>query len=101
MQFFYWFVLLVAVGVAIFAVQNSSAPLVGLKFLAWKFETSFIYTILGSVGIGILLILSLWVPRAVKNSFKSRELKKKVENLEKMLYGPSPSLEKEDKPKEA
>ena len=100
MQFFYWFVLLVAVGIAIFAVQNAGVPLVTLKFLAWEFNAPMIFTILGSVGVGVLAILFLWVPRAVKNSFKSRELKKKVENLEKMLYGPSPSLEKEEKPKE-
>ena len=100
MQFFYWFVLLMAVGIAIFALQNSSAPLITLKFLVWEFKTSLIYTLLGSTGIGILIILSLWIPRAIRSSMKSRELKKKIENLEKMLYGPSPSLEKEEKPKE-
>ena len=100
MQFFYWFVLLVAIGIAIFAVQNAGVSLVTLKFLAWEFKTPMIFMILGSVGVGVLVILFLWVPRAVKNSFKSRELKKKVQNLEKMLYGPSPSLEKEEKPKE-
>ena len=45
MQFFYWFVLLMAVGIAIFALQNSSAPLITVKFLVWKFETSLIYTL--------------------------------------------------------
>ena len=101
MQFFYWFVLLMAVGIAIFALQNSSAPLITLKFLVWEFKTSLIYTLLGSTGIGILIILSLWIPRAIRSSMKSRELKKKIENLEKMLYGPSPSVEKGEPPKEA
>ena len=101
MQFFYWFVLLMAVGIAIFALQNSSAPLITLKFLVWEFKTSLIYTLLGSTGIGILIILSLWVPRGIRSSMRSRELKKKIENLEKMLYGPSPSVEKGEPPKEA
>jgi uncharacterized integral membrane protein len=67
-----------------------------VKFLAWKFETSLIYTLLGSAGIGVLIILSLWIPRAISSSMRSRELKKKIENLEKMLYGPSPSIDKTD-----
>jgi len=101
MQFFYWFVLLMAVGIAIFAIQNSSASVITLKFLVWKFETSLIYTLLGSAGIGILMILFLWIPRAIKSSLRSRELKKKIEHLEKMLYGPSPSIEKGEPPKES
>lgn len=101
MQFFYWLVLLIAVGIAIFALQNSSAPLITVKFLVWKFETSLIYTLLGSAGVGILMILFLWIPRGIRASLKSRELKKKIENLEKMVYGPSPSIEKTEPHKEA
>ena len=101
MQFFYWLVLLMAVGIAIFALQNSSAPLITVKFLVWKFETSLIYALLGSAGLGILMILFLWIPRAIRSSIRSRESKKKIENLEKMLYGPSPSIEKGGRTKES
>lgn len=94
MQFFYWLVLLMAIGVAIFAIQNSSAPLITVKFLVWKFEISLIYTLLGAAGAGILMVLSLWIPRAIRSSIRSRESKKKIENLEKMLHEPSPSIEK-------
>lgn len=94
MQFFYWLVLLMAIGVAIFAIQNSSAPLITVKFLVWKFEISLIYTLLGGAGAGILMVLSLWIPRAIRSSIRSRESKKKIENLEKMLHEPSPSIEK-------
>jgi uncharacterized integral membrane protein len=76
MQFFYWLIFLVAIGIAIFAVQNSSAPPVSIKFLIWKLETSLVYTILGSVVLGILLTLLLWVPRAVKASFQKKDLNK-------------------------
>jgi uncharacterized integral membrane protein len=90
-----------AAGISIFAIQNSSAPLIIVKFLAWKFETSLIYTLLGSAGTGVLIILSLWIPRAIRSSIRLRELKKKIENLEKMLYGPSPSMDKTDTNKQS
>jgi hypothetical protein len=32
MQIFYWIMLLITIGIAIFAVQNSSVPLVTIKF---------------------------------------------------------------------
>lgn len=76
MQFFYWLIFLVAIGIAIFAVQNSSAPLVTIRFLIWRFETSLVYTILESVGLGILLTLLLWIPRTIKASFQKKDLNK-------------------------
>jgi len=81
MQFFYWLIFLVAFGIAIFAVQNSNAPLVTMKFLIWRLEISLIHTILGSIGTGILVTLFLWVPRAIRSSIRLRELKKRVENV--------------------
>jgi putative membrane protein len=101
MQFFYWLVLLMVVGIAVFAIQNSSAAVLTLRFLIWNFETSLVYALLGSAGVGILMILFLWIPRAIRSSVRSRESKKKIENLEKMLYGPSPSLEKGGPSKES
>ena len=77
MQVFVWVAFVVAVGVAFFAIQNSSAPPVTLKFLIWKFETSLVYTVLGSIGLGILLNLLIWVPRAIRASFRRRNLQKK------------------------
>jgi len=73
MQFFYWLMFLIVIAVAIFAVQNSAAPLIMIKFLIWRFETSLVYTILGSVGLGILFTLLFWIPRAVRASFKSKK----------------------------
>jgi uncharacterized integral membrane protein len=89
MQIFYWLVLLVVIGMSIFAVQNSNIPLITIKFLIWRFETSLIYTILGSIGIGILMTLFIWIPRAVKGSIRSKELKREVKNLETVLYKPA------------
>ncbi len=84
MRFFFWLAFLIMIGVAIFAIQNSSAPPVVMKFLAWKFETSLVSTILGSIGAGILIILFLWIPSAIKHSFRVRNLKKEVGVLTEM-----------------
>jgi len=70
MQFFYWIILLIAIGVAAFAIQNSDAPPVTIRFLFWKLETSLIYTILASIGLGILIIIFFWIPRAIRSSFE-------------------------------
>jgi len=73
MQFFYWLMFLIVIAVAIFAIQNSAAPLITIKFLIWKFETSLVYTILGSIGLGILFILLFWIPRALRATFRSKK----------------------------
>jgi uncharacterized integral membrane protein len=73
MQFFYWLVFVMAIGIAIFAIQNSSAPPVLIKFLIWKFETSLVYTILGSIVLGILFTLLFWIPRALRASFQPKK----------------------------
>jgi uncharacterized integral membrane protein len=72
-------IFLIAIGIAILAVQNSNAPLVVIKFLIWRLETCLIYTILGSMGIWILMTLFLWVRRAIKGSIRMKESKSKVE----------------------
>jgi len=82
MQFFYWVALLVIVGIAIFAVQNSTAPSIVMKFLMWRFETSLIYTILGSFGLGVLIALFFWIPRAIRTSIRTKKLHKEIEDLE-------------------
>jgi putative membrane protein len=73
MKVFLWIAFLILVAVAIFAVQNSSAPLVTIKFLIWRFETSLVYTILGSIGLGILLTLLFWISRTLRASSKSKK----------------------------
>jgi len=81
-QFFFWLVFLIAIGVAIFVIQNLNTPVVVIKFLFWKFETSLAYTMLGSIGCGMLIILLLWLPRGIQTLFRVRNLKKRIEILE-------------------
>ena len=85
MQFFLWLVFVLVIGIAIFMVQNSTAPSVVMKFLLWNFETSLIYTILVSVGSGMLITLFLWISRSIKASYRQKNLKKEIEILEKQV----------------
>ncbi len=78
MQIFIWAVFLIAISIAIFAVQNSNAPAVVIKFLFRKFETSLIYTILGSIVLGILITLLFWIPRAIRASIRRKNVNKEI-----------------------
>ena len=78
MQFFYWLIFVIVIAVAIFAVQNSAVPLITIKFLIWRFETSLVYTIFGSIGLGILFVLLFWIPRALRTSFKAKKSNQEV-----------------------
>jgi uncharacterized integral membrane protein len=82
MQIFLWLSLVIVLSAAIFAIQNSTAPPVAMKFLFWDFQTSLVYTILGSVGSGMLIILFLWFPRAVRSSLRAKDLKREIEFLQ-------------------
>jgi len=75
-----------AAGIAVFAVQNSGATPVVIRFLFWEFETSLVYALLGSVCSGILVTLLFWLQRFIR---VSRRMKQKA------LTG------REDKPQKA
>ena len=90
MQLFYPLTLLMVISMAIFVIQNSNAPPPMIKFLKWRFETSLIYTILGSIIVWILMTFFYWIPRAIKSSIQSKELKRDIKNVETMLYKPAP-----------
>jgi len=78
MQAFFGVGFLLMILVAIFAVQNSNAPPVMIKFLMWKFETSLVYTILGAILLGILLTLSFWIGKAIRASIRKKELPEEI-----------------------
>jgi len=78
MRAFFGVGFLLVIIVAIFAVQNSNAPPVMMKFLIWKFETSLVYTIFGAVVLGILLTLSFWIGKAIRASIRKKELPKET-----------------------
>jgi uncharacterized integral membrane protein len=78
MQVFYWVVLIIVVGIAVFAIQNSNAPVVTIKFLLWEFKTSLVFTILGSICLGILMTLLFWIPMAIRASFRKKKPPEKL-----------------------
>ncbi len=82
MQIFLWLIVIIILCVATFAVQNSAAPPLTIKFLFWKLETSLIPMLVGSIGAGILIMLLLWIPKALRASFRVKALKKEMESLQ-------------------
>ena len=56
MGLFFGLAFLVLVGIAMFAIQNSTAPSVDLKFVVWDFRTSLVYTILGTFVSGMVVV---------------------------------------------
>ncbi len=94
-----WVAFLLVIGLAILAVQNASAPPVHMSFLFWSFNTSLAYALLGSVGVGILLVLFFWIPRGIRASMNLRKLKKEKEELEMKLYKLPALGQEEIKPK--
>jgi uncharacterized integral membrane protein len=73
MQFFFYLVFVIVIGIAIFAIQNSSAEPVVIRFLMWEFKTSLVYTLLGSIGLGVLITLLIWIPRALLASLRGKK----------------------------
>ena len=99
MQVLFFIAFLILVGVAIFAVQNSGADPVDLKFLFWEFRTSLMYTLLGAVISGALLTLLFWIPSSIKGSMKRRRLKREIQDLEMKQSKPAPTVQEPDKPR--
>jgi len=83
MKLFFGLAFLVLVGVVIFAVQNSTAPAIDIKFLVWHIQTSLIYTILGTLVSGMVIVFFLWIPSAFRTSSQKRGLRKEIEIVEK------------------
>lgn len=78
MQIFLWILFLIVLSIAIFAVQNSDASAVVIKFLFWEFKTSLIYTILGSILLGILLTILCWIPWTIRSSMRRKKDNQKI-----------------------
>ena len=90
MQFFYWLIFLMVISIGVFAVQNSNAPAVVIKVFLWRFEAfADLYPPWDPSAVGILITLFFWIPRAVKTSIRSKELKKEIKNLETVLRKPA------------
>jgi len=87
MQIFFYVAFLLVVGIAIFAVQNSGASPVVIKFLTWKFETSLVYSMLGSIVLGILLTLVFWIPLSIRTFFRKYKTKGEISSTKSQSSG--------------
>ena len=96
MQIFFIIAFVLAIGIAIFAIQNSDADMVVMRFLTWEYKTSLVYTLLGGIGLGILLTILCWIPRAIKASLHMRRLKRQISQLT-VTQAPSPPPVQEEK----
>ncbi|MEE9154049.1 MAG: LapA family protein [candidate division NC10 bacterium] len=84
-QLYLIFALLLALLVAIFAVQN--AERVTIDFLVWTFQTSLVIVILVSAGVGALLAALISLPQTLTARRRLRESEKKLERLAVELGG--------------
>ncbi len=78
-QFYVIVALLVAILVAIFAVQNAQE--VNVRFLVWTFQSSVVVVILISLGVGALLAALISLPQTLKARRRFRESERRLERL--------------------
>jgi len=97
MQIFFIIAFVLAIGIAIFAIQNSDADMVVMRFLIWEYRTSLVYTLLGAIGLGILLTILCWIPRAIKTSLHTRRLKRQISQLTATQAPSPPPVQEESK----
>lgn len=79
MQLYLMVALLLALLVAIFAIQN--ADQVTIRFLLWTFQTSTVMIILISAGVGALLAALLGLPQNLKVRRRLRQSEEELERL--------------------
>lgn len=73
MQIYIFLVLMIAVLVSVFAVQNASP--VDLRFLGWTFrQISLVMVIVSSFTVGALAAFFLGLPKMIRSTIKIREL---------------------------
>jgi uncharacterized integral membrane protein len=97
MQIFFIIAFVLAIGIAIFAIQNSDADMVVMRFLIWEYKTSLVYTLLGGIGLGILLTILCRIPRAIKTSLHMRRLKRQISQLTVTQTPSPPPVQEESK----
>jgi len=80
MQIFLYFGLFIAIFAILFAVQNNDP--VTVSFIIWKFEGSLALILLITMAIGALISSLISIPNNVKVRWDSRNLRKKIVQLE-------------------
>ncbi len=72
--------LIIALAIAIFAVNNSTT--VTLSFLMWQFQASLVVVILGSAALGATVVALLGLLRQISMNFKLWDLRARLRKAE-------------------
>jgi uncharacterized integral membrane protein len=83
MQIFLFFALFIAILAIIFAIQNNDSATV--SFLLWESEGSLALVLLLSMAAGALISYLVSLPSSIKNRLEVRNLRKKIQDLEKYI----------------
>jgi len=78
-QFYLILTLVLAILVAVFAVQNAQE--VNIRFLVWTFQSSVVVVILISLGVGALLAALMSLPQILRARRRLRESEGRLERL--------------------
>lgn len=75
--------LVLAVAIAIFAVQNSGEAVV--KFIGWQFQSSLVVVTLISTAVGVIMAILLSLPGTFRLRARLREQARRIAELEQRL----------------
>lgn len=74
---------LLAIGVAVFAIQNSTP--VQVRLFLWQFQSTLVQIILSSAAIGAVVAFLLGLPRSIRRGLRLREQERYIRELKGRL----------------
>ena len=75
--------LILAVAIAIFAIQNSGEAVV--KFIGWQFHSSLVVVVLISTAVGVIMAVLLSIPGTLRLRARLKEQSQRIAELEQQL----------------
>ena len=75
--------LVLAVAIAIFAIQNSGEAVV--KFIGWQFHSSLVVVVLISTAVGVIMAVLLSIPGTFRLRARLKEQSQRIAELEQQL----------------
>ena len=75
--------LILAVAIAIFAIQNSGEAVV--KFIGWQFHSSLVVVVLISTAVGVIMAVLLSIPGTLRPRARLKEQSQRIAELEQQL----------------
>jgi len=94
MQVFLYFGLFISILAILFAIQNNDP--VTVSFIIWKFTGSLALILLITMAAGALISSLISIPNNVKARLTSRNLKKKIDQLENTIQELKGNIEEQN-----